>query len=615
MENRKNLEDFLNQFPWEKELNVHKLNLNKEKKLNFLWKFELNVLPEELWDYLADTSTTNKKLGLPPMEFKEVNGKLLGKTKNVGLAVEWEEVPWQWEFPKFIKNERIYFKGFAKYVRAMYLLKRVNNHTELSIYFGWIPKSKWGEILLKIAMPKIQQKYKNYLLELEKIIKNKTINLDLRILNEDEKKQILNNIQKKYQQINDDFLNLYFPKIWNYLLDQSNNFLYRIKIKKVAKDLELDLYEVIKFFLKSTKEGIFILSYDIICPHCRGVRNELKNLGEIPEISNCEVCQIDFYSTNLNSIEVTFKIHPSILKVQQEFYCAAEPAKKPHIILQKRIEPKSNYQFNINFIKEIYRLRWKGQKKYILLKYNTEGKEELIINQFFTEDQLIELKQNSQITIFNESEEVKEIILEYFTEDELYLRPSELFNVQDFRDLFSEQVLNTNIKLDIGIQYLMLIDVVGSTKLYIEKGDDFAFYKIKKFFEVAYSLIKNFKGAIVKTMGDAIFASLPDEDSLLSCAKEILKTFKNEDIHIRIVLNSGKVFAVNLNTGIDYFGTPVNLLAKMEKYLNSQQIAVPEHIYKKDPNKHYFNDLEYIGLESIPLKKDDYFIFYIFEKS
>jgi class 3 adenylate cyclase len=160
----------------------------------------------------------------------------------------------------------------------------------------------------------------------------------------------------------------------------------------------------------------------------------------------------------------------------------------------------------------------------------------------------------------------------------------------------------------------MLIDVVGSTKLYIEKGDDFAFYKIKKFFEVAYSLIKNFKGAIVKTMGDAIFASLPDEDSLLSCAKEILKTFKNEDIHIRIVLNSGKVFAVNLNTGIDYFGTPVNLLAKMEKYLNSQQIAVPEHIYKKDPNKHYFNDLEYIGLESIPLK-DDYFIFYIFEKS
>ncbi|MCX7809624.1 MAG: adenylate/guanylate cyclase domain-containing protein [Leptospiraceae bacterium] len=607
-----NLKEFLSLYPWEKEYNVNQLNLQNNEKLDFLWNFHLEVKPEDIWDYLADTSTTNKELGLPPMEFKEENGILIGKSKNAGILLEWREVPWQWEYPRFIKNERVYTKGFARYVRAMFLLESENNHTNLSIYFGWIPRNIFGKMILKIGMPKIQKKYQNYLQYLVEQIKYNKFILRKSLIHKKQKEEIFNKIENIYKRINDKGLNLYYKAIWNYLLNQDNNFLYRIKIKKIIKDLNLNFYEVLSFFLKSTKQGLFLLSYDIICPHCKGVRKELNHLGEIPEKESCEVCEIDFESTGFNNIEITFKVHPSIFKVKQEFYCAAEPAKKPHIILQKKIEPKTTYKFFLHFTNDIYRLRWKGQKQYIILKKCQNAKKELIINDYITTDQYIELEDNAQIIIENTSDSIKEIILEYISEDEFFLRPYELFNFQEFRDLFSEEVLNTNIKLDIGIQYLMFIDIVGSTKLYIEKGDDFAFYMVKKFFEVCYEKIKKYYGAVIKTMGDAIFASLPDEESLIQCAKEIWNNFNNKEIKIRIILNSGKVFAVNLNTGIDYFGTPVNLLAKMEKYLKEQEIAIPEHLYKKENIKKYINDLEYLGMENLSLKNDENFMFYIF---
>ncbi len=616
-----NLKSFLEQYPWEQENVILELNLLEEEKLDFLWYFNLKSRPEELWDYLSDTSATNKALGLPPMEFREENGKLYGKSINAGILLEWEEPPWQWEYGKYIKNQRIYSKGFAKYVRAMYLFDYDDNlkQTNLYIYFGWIPRNVSGKILLKIAMPKIQKKYGTYLKKLDEMIQQKRINEILRFdQNPEIIKKTLEKIYSLYEELDDDSLKKYYKDIWQYLLKQNNDFLYRIRIKKIAKDLNINFFKVLEFFLKSTQKGFFVLTYDIVCPHCKGVRRELKNLGEIPESDYCEVCKIDFDSTTFNNIEISFKIHPSVLKIEKQFYCAAEPAKKPHILLQKIIPPNTSTEIELNFPFKVYRLRWLGEKKYVIIEINENGSKNLMINEFFDDNNLHKaLSYNSIINVKNHSNEEKEIILEYFKDDELILRPYELFNFQEYRDLFSENVLSTKIKLDIGIQYLMFIDMSSSTKMYLEKGDDIAFSIVKKFFEINYSFIKKNYGAVVKTMGDSIFASFPNEELLLQCAMEIWYFFNSyKDIKIKIVLNKGKVLAVNLNTGIDYFGTPVNILAKMEKYLKEQEIAIPDIIYQnmREKSNHFFKNIKFLRTELLTFEniQDKSFIFHIF---
>lgn len=607
--NFNSLNDFLKQYPWDKELS--EINIKQGDTLDFLWEFELESSPEELWPYLSDTSTTNKKLGLPPMEFQEKNGKLFGKTKNVGIVLEWEEVPWQWKYPEWIRNARIYFKGFAKYVRAMYLFNKTENKkTKLFIYFGWIPKNIFGKILLKTAMPRIQKKYSELLKKLDKSIKeNKTDQYFEKI-----DQNILSKIYKEYQKIQDKKLLENYKNIWNYIFNQEQNFLNKIRIKKIAKDLNISLEKLLEFFLISTKKGFFLLSWSIICPHCRGIRKELKNLGELPEKVYCEACEIEIESSNYNNIEIIFKIHPSISNIKEELYCAAEPAKKSHILYSQIIEQKQTLKINNLTLLDnrTYRIRWKGQKDYAIIKIQDYGKEQLLINEFFQfQNQIISLKKNFELIITNPYEEKKEFILEYFEEDELALRPQELFNFQEFRDLFDEQIIQNNFQLDIGIQYLLLADIVGSTKLYIEKGDSYAFRIVKKFFEKSYEIVKKHKGAIVKTIGDAIFASFSTEENLLNCLFELHNIFKKtEEPKIRITINSGKVFAVNLNTGIDYFGSSVNLLAKMEPFLDANQFSVPINIFER--NKEKFINYNIKKIEKINLNEED-FIFYIFE--
>lgn len=578
------LKEFLEIHPWEKDLKS--LSLENSKPLDFLWEFELRSTPKELWPYLSDTSTTNQKLGLPKMQYVEKNGKLYGKSINLGIFLEWEEVPWQWEYPRWIQNARIYSKGFANYVRAKYIFEEnssLNKKTKLYVYFGWIPKNFFGNLLLKIAMPNIRKKYLAYLNELDTQIQNKKI-----IQTKDGiLKNILENIFIKYKMIQEDTIQEYYELIWNYLAKQKLSFLNNIKIKKIAYELKLPLEKTIDFFLVSTKKGFFLLTWKIICPHCRGYRKELINIGELPEKEYCDVCEIEIDTSNSNNIEMIFKIHPSILQVEEEVFCAAEPAKKPHILFNKKLKDGESTTYSLEHLEEkIYRIRWKGETKYAILQISKEGVESLMINKFFNfENQFLYVKKNSTLQILNTFGKEKEFILEYYTDDQFALRPAEMFNHQTFRELFDHQVLDSKIQLDIGLQFLLLSDVVGSTRMYIEQGEGYAFKTIKKFFENSYQIVKKNKGAVIKTLGDAILASFSNEENLIQAVIDLSEFAKsNTEIKIRIITNMGKVYAVNLNTSIDYFGTPVNILAKVESFLKESEIAIPVELFETSQN-------------------------------
>ena len=110
----------------------------------------------------------------------------------------------------------------------------------------------------------------------------------------------------------------------------------------------------------ATRAGLLTISWDVICPHCRGTRLEIGSLYEVPNKANCDVCDVEFENESENSIEITFHVHPSIRNIAKVFYCSAEPAKKPHIKLQKYIAPNEAIETEIELGIGLYRLRSKG---------------------------------------------------------------------------------------------------------------------------------------------------------------------------------------------------------------------------------------------------------------
>ena len=77
-------------------------------------------------------------------------------------------------------------------------------------------------------------------------------------------------------------------------------------------------------------------------------------------------------------------------------------------------------------------------------------------------------------------------------------------------------------------------------------------------------------------------------------------------MRLRITIHSGQCMAVNGDTGIDYFGTTVNLAAKLQSIAEAGQIALTKNVYEDPALGEYLNSLDYAKEElDFALKKEE----------
>ncbi|TGK03005.1 adenylate/guanylate cyclase domain-containing protein [Leptospira langatensis] len=586
--NTLDLNTYLDRFPWEEKWT------QLGEPIDSIWSFDLDASPEELWPWLIDTSSFNKRIGIPEMKFKEINGRLFGTSRNAGIPMEWEEVPWEWEYCKQLNNARMYSKGFAYYVRTRYLLFPLEeNRTRLFVYFGWIPKGWIGKTILKIGMKQMEKSYEKALKAVVADLE-KTKNLSwlgpsaLGFIKETKlnKEPVF---PARMQQIRVGYIREGQPrelvdKVLNYVLDADESDLYRIRVKAISKAWNISEKDLLLIFLHGCRLGLFTMSWDVVCPHCRGVRTEAQHLGDLPTRDTCEVCEIQFESNQLNSIEITFHVHPSIREVQKRMFCAAEPATKNHIRFQKSLSPGESYQSKLLLRNGVYRLRVNGDKNYSLLEIKDEIQNSPLLWKPNGLPEQVETNTEPNIFLENETAAPRTFIIEERREDQDCLRPSDLFNFQDFRDLFSQEALSTDLQLDIGIQTILFTDIVGSTKFYYHKGDSGAFSEVRFHFVEVYKVVREFQGAVVKTIGDAVMAAFPSPVAAVEASVKLQEFFSDTNpetpIRIRISLHTGPCLAVNLNSNIDYFGNTVNFAAKLQAIADGEEIVFSEIIFK-----------------------------------
>ncbi|PJZ77920.1 adenylate/guanylate cyclase domain-containing protein [Leptospira neocaledonica] len=596
--NTLDLQTYLEKFPWEEKWT------SLGEPIEKLWKFDLEVSPQEVWPWLIDTSSFNKRIEIPEMKFQEINGRLFGKSKNAGIPMEWEEVPWEWEYCKQLNNARIYSKGFAYYVRTRYLIYPLGeSSTRLFVYFGWIPKGWFGKNLLKIGMSQLGKTYTKGLKGVvEDVIKTRSYSWlgpsALSVIKESksEKNPVF---PARMQQIRVGYIREgqsreLVDKVLNYILDADESDLYRIRIKSLSKAWKIPEKDLLLVFLHGCRLGLFTMSWDVVCPHCRGVRTEAQHLGDLPTKDTCEVCEIQFEANQLNSIEITFHVHPSIREVQKRMFCAAEPATKSHIRFQKYLDSGETYNSKLLLSPGVYRLRVNGEKNYSLLEIKEEVPNETLVWKTNEIPEQLEIADHPKLVLENLSSSRKGFVIEERKEDQDCLRPTDLFNFQDFRDLFSQEALSTDLQLDIGMQTILFTDIVGSTKFYYNKGDSGAFSEVRYHFVEVYKVVREFQGAVVKTIGDAVMAAFPSPSAAVEASVRLQEFFSEENtetpIRIRISLHTGPCLAVNLNSNIDYFGNTVNFAAKLQAIADGGDVVFSEAVFRDKQIRHLMTE-------------------------
>lgn len=550
------------------------------RRLEWLWHYDVPVAPDELWRVISNTSRVNRALGVSEMKFEERGAVRWGTSRAGGLLQEWVEVPWTWVAGQWLESVRLYERGFARVVYGAYHLQAITGGTRLYVYFGAIPRGLIGATALRIGFPSIGKGYAALLPRIAAEIEQArppvllaapptlpaAAETRLAAIGRSLVEQGLDAAAVK--------------KLLAWISTGDEEDLYRIQVLERARAWKLDENALLRVCLHATRAGLLEMSWDVVCPHCRGAVGKNSALGDLTGHGQCEVCGIDFGTDAAESIEITFHVHPSIREVPRRTYCSAEPATKEHIRVQQKVPAGGEAIVTPRLGPGRWRLRLHGEKRYSLLDVGTGAPMAEVVWRASDAPRDIAAQAAPALRLVNDTSEERMFIVEASQWNDVALRPGKLLSFPEFRDLFTEEYLADDVQLAVGEQTILFTDVVGSTAMYAERGDPAAFVEVKRHFTQVIALLRNHRGALVKTIGDAAMGAFCDPLDAVRAAQAIQQAFgPTSGVRLRVSIHSGPCLAVKLNSDIDYFGNTVNLAAKLQSLVGAGEIVVSEATY------------------------------------
>jgi class 3 adenylate cyclase len=149
------------------------------------------------------------------------------------------------------------------------------------------------------------------------------------------------------------------------------------------------------------------------------------------------------------------------------------------------------------------------------------------------------------------------------------LTAPEVISLQAFRDLFAEATLRPGDDAGVSQVALLFTDLQGSTALYERVGDAVAYNMVREHFALLAAIVRDHDGAVVKTIGDAVMASFSDPAQAVRAALAMQAKISSSeqrvrDLVLKIGVHAGPSVVVTLNGRLDYFGSTVNMAARLQ---------------------------------------------------
>jgi class 3 adenylate cyclase len=402
----------------------------------------------------------------------------------------------------------------------------------------------------------------------------------------------------------------------------------------------LDEERLIATLLNAVGLGMLEMTWSVMCPSCAGVLSANKTLKTVNRAQyNCAFCAAGYETTLDNLVEVTFTVSPRVRKIAAHSPDELSPAEYyRQIFWSSAIDlPDDPEKLLDEVTLEIVDLP-PGERA-ILSLHAPEGT--LIVFDPVTHAaQFLHVRgeetserQNLSV-IFNKVQASLETValrpgplrlaLENRTEsrvlpavwvgnqalDDLLTRrkpiltAKRLLTNQTFRDIYRTDTLAIGQHLKILSLTFLFSDLRGSTELYERVGDLTAFDLVNEHFRLLQEIIASERGAIVKTIGDAVMATFETPDRAIAAAirmREAMSDLGAERAHqslgLKMGIHEGSCLAVTLNAQQDYFGQTVNIASRVQGLAASRSIVVTESVVE---NAQARTLLESNGLKPTP---------------
>ena len=559
-------------------------------EFHYKWEWDLASSPEALWPLASDTNRFNRDTGLPPMQLLGIQNRVKQVKFKVPLVnIVWDEEPFEWTYPYRFGILRRYRTGPLQEMRVDCRLERRDAGTHL-IYEVWV---KARNVLGDIAIPLGIGTYSAKRFEDAFKLYDRIASTSNTLPGTTTKQNLSSSGHSRYRLLRERLIaqnvdQTTLDRLYEYFQHADDLSIQRMRPYALADGWNLPRRAVLEAFLFATREGILDMYWDLLCPECRGVAEDHKRLGDLHAHSHCNTCQIDFNVNFDQNVEVIFRPNPSIRQVDTSIeFCVGSPQRQPHIVFSLIVPPREQLPFNTMLKAGRYRLTASAVDGSQILTAASDGPATMDFHadKLGWNSDFLKIGLSPNVRLFNDSDFTQTFQMERVVWSDQAATAADVTTLQVFRDLFSNEVLRVDEEISVGSMTLMFTDLRNSTKMYREIGDAPAFGRVREHFEILEQAVAKEEGAIVKTMGDAVMAAFRKPVSAVRAIWDVQRELTARGIpplSIKVGLHHGPCIVVNLNERLDYFGSAVNIAARLPHFSAGGELVLSGEI-RHDP--------------------------------
>jgi class 3 adenylate cyclase len=556
------------------------------------YTFRFDVAPEALWRAVSDTDAVNRDAGFPAVRYtfepREGGGTATIARARLGpLAFEWEEPPFTWEAPHRVAIERRFRGGpFARFSSDVRVVPdgagaRIEHAVELDA------RDALGALLAPAVMARgragAERAYAHAgrrAAETAAAPPTRAVVPEVppasvaRATRFADALEALRPHTEHEPQI--------AARLASVVEHGDDALVARLRPYVLADSWGLPRERVLAAMLAATRGGLLDLSWTLICPSCRGQKNRLASLAAVGGEVHCDQCGIAYGADFDRNVEVTFDAGPSGRTATPPVYCVSGPQTARQTLAQTAVAAGGSAALNVLLAPGAYVAQVLPDRVVRFTAEPDAGADALDVRidpaNGAGEPGRVHASAAAvragvvRVQIANASARAAVVRVTEAELSDQIATAADVTALQAFRDLFSSEVLGEGIEVAIRSMTMVFTDVVGSTRMYSDSGDARAFRLVREHFDALHEVIALRRGAIVKTIGDAVMAVFAEPRDAVESA--LLFGSAVAPLQLRIGMHRGPCIAVRANDRIDYFGATVNLASRVEHAARAGEILM-----------------------------------------
>lgn len=543
--------------------------------------------PSELWPLISNTDRLNKAVGLPAVTQEGVDKASFTKLMSAslfGIPFRWKEHPFEWVEGRFHRVLREFTSGPVERFEGGIELRRDGAGSKVTIVSDFTPRNALGRFLITHAtgkravedMAAMVRRFDEALRAGGEPFPTRRTRTPSNAAALAQRAETLHEDAGCNREL--------ASKLLHFIDHAYDDELSRMRPYALADKWGTDRCKTLKVFLHATKAGLLDMAWEVLCPNCAGATARPGRLSSLKEEAHCGSCDIKYGVDFDQSVEVRFSVSPAVRSVEAHTFCVGNPAQAAFAVAQLVLRPGPVREVAMDLASESYVVRNLELKRCVKLRPSESGASRLRVD--FATDGELRFKPGEVALELVAGVETSLVRVERESWKEKAARATVVTALQDFRDLFSSEVLAPGVEIGVRSVALLFTDLKGSTALYEKVGDATAYAIVRDHFDYLFEIVKKRDGAVVKTIGDAVMAVFWRPSDAVEAALEMqervgelnARLAPKPAVVLKIGVHEGPAIAINADGVLDYFGTTANVAARVQNESQGGDVVVSEVI-------------------------------------